>query len=104
MQYLRTAIDLPNTNVLGLMPAYYDRGYFWAKVISVYHTSGGTGYPSHQVEILLFGKEYWNRVLNFDELAAEGVINPEDVNLLTWVETADEAWAEIVRFYDLDCS
>lgn len=53
--------------------------------------------------ILLFGKEYWNRVLNFDELAAEGVINPEDVNLLTWVETADEAWAEIVRFYDLDC-
>ena len=58
VQYLRTAIDLPNTNVLGLMPAYYDRGYFGAKVISVYHTNGGTGYPSHQGEILLFGKEH----------------------------------------------
>ena len=58
VQYLRTAIDLPNTNVLGLMPAYYERGYFGAKVISVYHTSGGTGYPSHQGEILLFGKEH----------------------------------------------
>ena len=58
VQYLRTAIDLPNTNVLGLMPAYYERGYFGAKVISVYHTNGGTGYPSHQGEILLFGKEH----------------------------------------------
>lgn len=58
VQYLRTAIELPNTNVLGLMPAYYARGYFGAKVISVYHTNGGTGYPSHQGEILLFGKEH----------------------------------------------
>jgi len=53
--------------------------------------------------ILLFGGDYWNRVVNFDELAAEGVINPEDVNLFTRVETAEEAWSEIVKFYDLDC-
>lgn len=55
------------------------------------------------IPILLFGADYWKRVVNFDELAAEGVINPEDVNLFTLVETADEAWSEIVRFYDLDC-
>ncbi|MET0588253.1 MAG: LOG family protein, partial [Novosphingobium sp.] len=53
--------------------------------------------------ILLFGADYWNRIINFDELVAEGVINAEDINLFTWVETAEDAWREIVRFYDLDC-
>lgn len=57
-QYLRTAIPLPNTNILGIMPGYSEKGYFGAKVLSVYHTNGGTGYPSHQGEVLLFGKEH----------------------------------------------
>ena len=68
-QYVRTAIDLPNTNVLGLMPAYYDRGYFGAKVISVYHTNGGTGYPSHQGQIILFGKEFGNVLAVIDAMS-----------------------------------
>ena len=58
VQYVRTAINLPNTNVLGIMPGYYHRGYFGAKIISVYHTNGGTGYPSHQGEIILFSAEH----------------------------------------------
>ena len=58
VQYMRTAVNLPNTNVLGIMPGYYHRGYFGAKVISVYHTNGGTGYPSHQGEIVLFSAEH----------------------------------------------
>lgn len=57
-QYLRTAIPMPNTNILGIMPGYSEKGYFGAKVLSVYHTNGGTGYPSHQGEIILFGKEH----------------------------------------------
>ena len=36
-------------------------------------------------------------------MAEEGVVNADDLKLFTWVETAEEAWAEIVRFYDLDC-
>lgn len=59
-QYVRTAIDMPNTNILGLMPAYFENGYFGAKVISVYHTNAGTSFPSHQGEILLFAKEHGN--------------------------------------------
>ena len=55
-QYLRTAIPMPNTNILGIMPGYCEKGYFGAKILSVYHTNGGTGYPSHQGEIILFGK------------------------------------------------
>ena len=53
------------------------------------------------IPILLFGKEFWQRVLNFDELAAEGVVNADDLKLFTWVETAEQGWAEIVKFYDL---
>ena len=60
VQYVRTAINMPNTNILGLMPSYFENGYFGAKVISVYHTNKGTGYPSHQGEILLFAKEFGN--------------------------------------------
>ncbi|MFA7584793.1 MAG: LOG family protein, partial [Novosphingobium sp.] len=55
------------------------------------------------IPVLLFGADFWNRIINFDEMAAEGVINPEDIRLFKPVETAEEAWAEIVRFYDLPC-
>jgi uncharacterized protein (TIGR00730 family) len=55
------------------------------------------------IPILLFGPEFWSRIINFQGLAEEGVINPEDIALFTPVETAEEAWAEIVRFYELEC-
>ena len=54
------------------------------------------------IPLLLFGSEFWNRVINFEALADEGVINHDDLKLFTPVETADAAWAEICRFYDLD--
>lgn len=53
------------------------------------------------IPILLFGREFWNRVLNFEALAEEGVINYDDLNLFHWVETADEAWAKVMEFYEL---
>ncbi len=56
------------------------------------------------IPILLFGMDFWSRVVNFEALAEEGVISPDDVNLFTPVETAEQAWAEIVRFYELDCT
>jgi predicted Rossmann-fold nucleotide-binding protein len=54
------------------------------------------------IPILLFGGDFWSRVVNFEALAEEGVINPEDLNLFTPVETAEEGWEVIRRFYDLD--
>ena len=53
------------------------------------------------IPILLFGKEFWTKVINFEGLAEEGVVNHEDLNLFTWVETAAEAWAKIEQFYEL---
>ncbi|MCW1381963.1 LOG family protein [Novosphingobium sp. KCTC 2891] len=55
------------------------------------------------IPILLFGADYWNRVINFRAIAEEGVINFEDLDLFHMVETAEEAWAHIVEFYGLDC-
>lgn len=54
------------------------------------------------IPILLFGAEFWNKVINFQALADEGVINHEDLNLFHWVETAEDAWAKIAEFYELD--
>src|SRR6478735_12535425 len=42
--------------------------------------------------ILLFGKDYWNRVVNFEAMVEEGVIAPHDLDLIHWTEDAQEAW------------
>ncbi len=47
------------------------------------------------VPLVLFGRDYWSRIIDFAALAEEGVINPEDLALFHMVETADEAWAHI---------
>ena len=51
------------------------------------------------IPIVLFGKEFWHRVVNFDALVEEGVISARDLDLFTFVETAGEAWAIIEEFY-----
>jgi uncharacterized protein (TIGR00730 family) len=50
--------------------------------------------------ILLFGREFWNKVVNFEALAEEGVIAPNDLDLFRWCETAQEAWDYVMRFYE----
>jgi uncharacterized protein (TIGR00730 family) len=49
--------------------------------------------------ILLFGRDFWSRMVDFAGLADEGVIAPQDLDLLYWVEDADEAWNYVQRFY-----
>jgi uncharacterized protein (TIGR00730 family) len=53
------------------------------------------------VPIVLFGSEYWKRLLHFDVLVDEGMISPEDVDLFKLVDDPQDAWDHIVRFYDL---
>lgn len=52
--------------------------------------------------VLLFGKGFWNRVLNFEALADEGVIGRDDLRLFRFVETAQEAWTVVEAFYRAD--
>jgi hypothetical protein len=42
--------------------------------------------------ILLFGRDYWQKVLNLELLVEEGMIDPEDLQLITYIETAEQAW------------
>jgi len=53
------------------------------------------------IPVLLFGREYWERVLNIDAMVMEGMVSPEDKDLLTFVETAEEAWSIIADYYRL---
>jgi uncharacterized protein (TIGR00730 family) len=45
--------------------------------------------------ILLFGREFWTKLLNIDLLLETGMISPGDEKLFHYVETAEEAWAVI---------
>ena len=54
-----------------------------------------------RLPLLMFGREFWSRTINFHTLAQEGMINAEDIDLVSYVETAEEAWAAIARHYNL---
>lgn len=53
------------------------------------------------VPIVLFGTEYWRRLINMDVLVEEGAISPEDLNLLHYTDDPQEAWDTIRTFYNL---
>jgi uncharacterized protein (TIGR00730 family) len=44
------------------------------------------------IPILLFGREFWERVINFKALVEEATISPKDLDLFQYVETAEDAW------------
>ena len=52
--------------------------------------------------ILLFGREFWTKLLNFDWLIETGMISPGDEKLFHFVETAEEAWELLASTYGLD--
>ncbi|MBT0571106.1 TIGR00730 family Rossman fold protein [Curvibacter sp. CHRR-16] len=53
------------------------------------------------VPIILFGSQYWKRLINFDLLIEEGVISPEDLDLFEIVDDPQLAWDKIRQFYQL---
>ncbi|KJS17987.1 MAG: lysine decarboxylase [Hoeflea sp. BRH_c9] len=53
-----------------------------------------TGRMEH-VPLILFGSEFWNSIVDFQALADFGTISPGDLDLLHFVDTADEAWSII---------
>jgi uncharacterized protein (TIGR00730 family) len=52
-----------------------------------------------RLPIILFGTPYWKKMVNFDFMISEGVIDPEDVDLFEYADTAEEAWGIIRDFY-----
>jgi len=54
---------------------------------------------SKPVPVILFGTEFWKRVLNFDVLIEEGTISAKDLNLFRYTDDPAEAWSLIQQFY-----
>ncbi len=54
-----------------------------------------------QVPIVLFGTDYWKRLINFDVLIDEGVISASDLDLFQYADDPETAWEIIKGFYRL---
>jgi uncharacterized protein (TIGR00730 family) len=54
-----------------------------------------------RIPLLLFGMEFWRKVVNFEALAEAGTISPEDSHLFTVVDTAEEGWNVVRQHYNL---
>ncbi|MBC9033278.1 LOG family protein [Sphingomonas sp. JC676] len=51
------------------------------------------------IPVLFYGREFWERVVNFEALCDEGVISPRDLSLFRFVETAEEGWEIVQQFW-----
>ena len=49
----------------------------------------------NKIPIILFGREYWDKIINFEYLADLGLIEDENLNLFEYADTANEAWGII---------
>jgi uncharacterized protein (TIGR00730 family) len=57
---------------------------------------------SRRRPILLFGREFWTRLINFELLVDTGMISPGDTGLIRFVESAEEAWDVLAAHYGFD--
>jgi uncharacterized protein (TIGR00730 family) len=50
---------------------------------------------SKQLGVFIYGREYWEAILDLTPMGEWGAISPADLDLLKWVETPDEAFAQL---------
>jgi len=51
------------------------------------------------VPIILYGRDYWSKVIDFRFLADSGVIADRHLDLFTYAETPQDAWQQILDFH-----
>ena len=66
------------------------------EMLTLVQTGKRKSYP-----IILFGPEYWKKAMNLEFFAEEGVIDWEDLDLIQYVDTAEDAWNRIASFYKI---
>jgi uncharacterized protein (TIGR00730 family) len=57
---------------------------------------------SRRRPVLLFGREFWTKLVNFDVLVETGMISALDLQLFRFVETAEEAWNVLEAEYGFE--
>ena len=50
---------------------------------------------SKQLGVFIYGREYWEEILDLKPMDDWGAINAKDLDLLKWVNTPDEAWEQL---------
>jgi uncharacterized protein (TIGR00730 family) len=53
------------------------------------------------IPIILYGREYWESIIDFRKMADEGVVADEDLDLISYAETPEEAWQIIADFHHI---
>jgi uncharacterized protein (TIGR00730 family) len=51
------------------------------------------------IPLLMFDRAWWSRLIRFEALVEDGMISPGDLDLITWVETAEDGVAAILDFW-----
>jgi uncharacterized protein (TIGR00730 family) len=51
---------------------------------------------SRKLPVVLFDRDYWERVVNFDVMVEEGMIERADLKSFSFAETAEEIWSNLV--------
>ena len=51
------------------------------------------------IPVVLFNAEHWKRIVDWEYLAECGLISPDDLDIITFCDTAEEAWKVITDFY-----
>lgn len=54
-----------------------------------------------QIPVILYGRKYWDSIIHFQTLADEGVIDDEDLKLINYAESPEEAWNIIAKFHGI---
>jgi uncharacterized protein (TIGR00730 family) len=48
-----------------------------------------------KIPVIVYGKEYWQRVLHLDVMVDSGAISPEDLNLFSYADSPEEAFESL---------
>jgi len=54
---------------------------------------------TQNIPVVLIGKSYWEKAINFEFLKDEGVIAPQDMNIFKFADNAEEAWKYILSWH-----
>jgi len=56
-------------------------------------------HKTDSIPVVLVGKSYWEKAIDFEFLKDEGVIAPEDLDIFRFADNAQEAWEYILQWH-----
>ncbi len=52
------------------------------------------------IKVIIYDSNYWKKVINFDALVEAGMVSPEDLNIIEFCDTIDEAFEKITTSFE----